>query len=359
MPQCYQGRLGVRYSKEQWQSFHNPDKMELSENMLGIYRSDRSMTPAVTMMRQLMQTENEAMPYLYDRSEDMFPILTLYATSSHYSIYHNQSVEALRNHIYVNRGLRLQSDVIPEQLFSTRNQEAIGHPRLIMIPGAMRLSDACFEQLMETVQNGCTVLISGNIEENEYFEDSVRLGVLEKETCFKKRHVRNYEELQIGDRRFQLDFRKNCDYGDTENFLSAFVNEDIYREGVFYVKTYQVGKGRVIYCPLPVELAQNQEITKSLYELAMEETGITKDIYSVEADKEHIFIHSIVYAKCTEYTIINEGATDSILLTDMRGKTTYKIGLPSGRSCKLWIGQDGRLVGKYANDGVSVMQINR
>ena len=75
MPQCYQGRLGVRYSKEQWQSFHNPDKMELSENMLGIYRSDRSMTPAVTMMRQLMQTENEAMPYLYDRSEDMFPIL--------------------------------------------------------------------------------------------------------------------------------------------------------------------------------------------------------------------------------------------------------------------------------------------
>ena len=76
---------------------------------------------------------------------------------------------------------------------------------------------------------------------------------------------------------------------------------------------------------MPVELAQNQEITKSLYELAMEETGITKDIYSVEADKEHIFIHSIVYTKCTEYTIINEGATDSILLTDMRGKTTYKI----------------------------------
>ena len=332
-----------------WQSFHNPDKEELCENMLGTYRSDRSETPAMPLIRQLINAENRAVSYMSGRQEDAFPILTLYSTSSHYSLYGAQAVEALRQHIFLlNNCLRMQSDLIPEHLFDPKNRDAIGNPALIVVPGVMRMTGHCFDGLLEYARAGGCVLISGNVDEDEHFARvSRRQGGRED---FLR--VKNFEKIRIGEASFTLDFRKSCEYGDAENFLTASVSEDTCEDGVFRVKIYPVGEGKVIYCPLPLELAENREAALALYRMALREAGITAEVYETEADKEAVCIHAIVYKDCTSYTVVNEGPADRILIRDMRSNTAFCAAVPGGRGCKFWVGTDGRLLEAYGDVSV-------
>lgn len=351
-----------------WQSFHNPDKEELCENMLGTYRSDRSETPAMPLVRQLIVSENRAAPYMTGRQEDAFPILTLYSTSSHYSVYGPQAVEALRNHIYLlNNCLRMQSDVVLEHLFDLKNREAIGRPRLIMVPGVMRMTGHCFEELLNYAKAGGCVLISGNVDEDEHFAKARRMGqgiwagYGEGESNSPQdtesrpamvRNVRNFEKIWIGESCYTLDFRRNCDYGETENFLSASVSGDTYSEDIFRVKVYLVGAGKVVYCPLPLELAENREAALALYRMAIKEAGITARVYEVQEDKEAVFIHAIVYKDCTSYTVVNEGPEEKIQIRDLRSNTAFHVRIPEGRGCKFWVGTDGELLEVYAPTSV-------
>ncbi len=338
-----------------WQSFHNPDKEELCENMLGTYRSDRSETPAMPLIRQLIASENRAAPYMTGRQEDAFPILTLYSTSSHYSVYGPQAVEALRNHIYLlNNCLRMQSDVVLEHLFDLKNQEAIGRPRLIMVPGVMRITGHCFEELLSYAKAGGCVLISGNVDEDEHFAKARRMGShsLGGDKTLIYRNVRNFERIWIGGKRFTLDFRKSCEYGETENFLKASVLEDAYQDGDFRVTIYSVGSGKVIYSPLPLELAENREAALALYRMAIKEAGITARVYEVQEDKEAVFIHAIVYKDCTSYTVVNEGPEEKIQIRDLRSNTAFHVRIPEGRGCKFWVGTDGELLEVYAPTSV-------
>lgn len=355
-----------------WQSFHNPDKEELSENMLGTYRSDRSETPAMPLIREMIAAENKAIPYMTRRQEDAFPILTLYSTSSHYSIYGNQAVEALRSHIFLlNNCLRMQSDVMPEHLFDRKNEKAIGKPALIMLPGVMRIREHCFEELMEYAGAGGCVLISGNVDEDEHFVGAERvagmvsmsmritdpgMGVDEDRESLTGetpavRKVMNFEKLRIGEKLFTLDFRRGCEYGDAENFLKAAVTGDTYRGGVYEVKVYPVGKGKVIYCPLPLELAENRDAILALYEMALAEAGITPKVYETESCKEAVLIHAIVYENCTSYTLVNDGPKETLWIKDLRSNTELEIQLSAGRGCKFWVGTDGELLGAYGASG--------
>lgn len=327
-----------------WQSFHNPDKEELCENMLGTYRSDRSETPAMPLIRKMIAAENKAVPYMTGRQEDAFPVLTLYSTSSHYSIYGNQAVEALRNHIFLlNNCLRMQSDVLPEHLFERKNEKAIGRPALIMLPGVMRIREHCFEELLEYARAGGCVLISGNINEDEHFAGAKRLAGEDSVA----RNIMNFEKIRIGGKVFTLDFRRGCEYGDAENFLRATVTGETYQDGAFGVKVYPVGKGKVIYCPLPLELAENRDAALALYEMAFKEAGITPKVYETEPGKEAVLIHAIVYGGCTSYTVVNDGPQETIRIKDLRSNTELRMQLPAGRGCKFWVGTDGELLGVY------------
>lgn len=341
-----------------WQSFHNPEKEELSENMLGTYRSDRGETPAMPLIRQMIQAENKALPYMAKRQEEAFPILTIYATSSHYSIYNSQSVESLRNHIFLlNNCLRMQSDVIPEHLFCEKNKEAIGRPALIMLPGVMRLTDSCIAALKAYMEQGGCVLVSGSINENEYFAKKDRLtemGLVSDKDSYSVRNVMNFEKIDIGGELYTADFRRGCNYGDAENYLTSGVSSAVYRDGVYRVRVALVGKGKMIYCPLPLELAEDREAALALYRIALKEAAVRQEVYETDPGKENIFVHAIVYQDCTSYTLINEGASEQIQIRDRRSDTLFHVTVPTGRSCRFWVGTDGSLKAEYAVQGCAI-----
>ena len=324
----------------QWQSFSDPDRDELCENMLGVYRSDRSETPAVEMMRKLISAENSAMKFI-GRRDDAFPIITLYPTCSHYSIYNQLALGGLRRHIDIlSRGLRLQSDLVPENLFRDDFAEIIGRPKLIIIPAAMRLSEECLETALGYVKSGSTLLISGNIDEDEHFRTVGRISRLlgSEHRC---RPIMTYEKAEICGREFTLDFKEATDYAEVENALTAAVSGEKIRPEIS-----PLGKGKIIYFPLPTELARSDAAAKALYKFAADEAGVHNCVYSAENLGEEFFIHAIKYGGCVEYTLINEGADGTAEFTDLSSGRKISLFLPSSRSAKLWLGSGG-LLEKY------------
>ena len=105
----------------------------------------------------------------------------------------------------------------------------------------------------------------------------------------------------------------------------------------------------MIYCPLPLELAEDREAALALYRMALEEAGIAAEVYETEEDKEEVFIHAIVYKDCTSYTVVNEGPADRILIRDLRSNTAFRAAALGGRGCKFWVGTDGKLLEAYGD----------
>ena len=360
----------------EWQSFHNPDKTEHSENMLGVYRSDNSETPAMPLLRSLMQAETKAAPYLYARKEDAFPILTVYQTTSHYSVYKDLTETALRRHLQMlNRTLRMQSDLVLEHLLEKDYPEMIGKPKLIFVPGAMRLSDGAYDRLLELVGNGATLVISGDVEEDSYFAHKDRIALLLKKenVCAKQDSVKAFENIRIRDKSYLLDFRQSCAYGDVENNLkmlkmcvqteecmadekgmpaedmaSARTAEELMEPGV---REIAFGDGKIIYSPLPLELADGRDALEALYRFAIEEAGISNEVYQItKGNAESVFVHAIAYEKCTAYTFVNDGPAIEFKVKDLASGAEFEVSLDANRSAKVWISANGEFVSAYGID---------
>ncbi len=325
----------------QWQSYSDPDRDELCENMLGVYRSDRSFTPAVPMIRELINAENSALAYMTDRDEEAFPIITLYPTSSHYSMYSQFALSALRKHIDIlNRDLRLQSDLVPENLFDQKHKDIIGNPKLIIIPGAMRLSESCWQTVLEYVRGGASLLISGCVDENSYFEHTERIGKITRErTVF--RPCRCYERITIDGSDYVCCFKEAAEYAEVENVLSVAAPEQL------SVTVSKCGKGKIIYSPLPLELSSDGASAKALYRYAVSVSGAENTVYETPEGHEAVLIQAIKYSGCTEYTLINDGPDDDIELKDLRSGKSFKAHIPDGRSVKLWVSPEGETVAQY------------
>ena len=317
----------------QWQSFSDPDRDELCENMLGIYRSDRSATPAVKMIRELIKKENSAADLIYGRDSEAFPIVTVYSTSSHYSLYNRAALSALRRHIdIIYRLNRLQCDVIPENLAEGGFEDMIGSPKLIIIPGAMRLTESCWENLLEYVRKGAALLISGCIDEDEHFMPTDRISEIFG-GGFERRAVNSYEKIKIDGREYLLDFKEAADYADVANMLSCVMRPE---EAEVITKKY--GRGKVIYCPLPVELSRNEDAAEALYRYAADAAGAENKVYKFDGGKG-MFVYAVKYSDAVMYTVINEGPDGEATLKDLATGKKVSLRLAAGKCERLWVGR--------------------
>lgn len=338
-----------------WQSFNVPEKTELSENMLGVYRADRSETPAASMLRSLIAAEKKAAPFLFHRDEEAFGALTLYSTSSHYSLFRSFAEEGLRKHINVlNRKFRIQSDIVLEHLFTGDYPEIIGRPRIVFVPAAMRLENDAFSRLIILAKKGATIVICGDIEENEMFSARKRLEMFysESDILTHRQTVKAYEKLVIGEKEFLLNFGRGVSYADTENCFCALLEDG---KDYYEIHEFELEEGRIIHCPLPIEDCEGEEVTEELYRYALSKAGISNEVYSVsDTCPESVLIHAISYEKCTAYSMINDGAAAEFELEDLRSKKSVSVSLPVNTSAKIWIGSDGSVISTYTGKGAAI-----
>lgn len=340
----------------QWQAFDNPFMYELSENSLGLYHADRSPTPSLAATRKLIAAEKEMQPFLYGRQDDKVRIATVYNSSYYFSADHPIAQQGIRNHIYaLYYCLKEQADFLPEHLMRKQHASAIGEPRLIVLPAMQTLSRSAWDELLERVRNGCILLVSGCIDQNEYFAPDAKIAGLDPR--YTTRKLMNFEKITLDGREYVLDFRRAVDYTDVSNTLNCGQIND--RNATAGITEYAVGAGKLLYCPYPLELSSNTDAVCACYRYAIERAQAHNRIYRIIDAGPNVVFTAVSYQNCTVYTLLNEGFADTVCWIDLRSGKKLTVNLGADRGCKLWLDTGGGLLEVFGDVEVEVSEQKR
>lgn len=324
----------------QWQAHHDPFLFELSENSLGLYRADFSPSPSRDMVKKLVECEKTAAEYMYGRDDDRIKILSLYGTSYYFGVDSALAQSGLRNHISaLYNVLHEQTNLVLEHLFDVNKKDMTGNPKLVILPAMQMLSKKAWDNVIAYVKAGGTALVDGVVDKNEFYQSDEKIAGIDPEYRIEK--LQSFERINIDGTEYTLDFRPIVEYVDAANILDCGSSVGL--------KEYQVGSGRIIYCPYPVELSANMDAVAALYDYAIRKAEAQNDIYRDVKCNPNVLFMAAAYEKCTVYTLINYGRDDRVQWTDSSSGRSFSLNLPKSSGCKLWISTDGEILQVYGD----------
>ena len=334
----------------QWQAQDDPYLTFICETSLGMCRADGTETPSLRVGRVLAQQEEKMRPHLMGRDEDAIQCLTVHPTYYHFSMCNAMAVQGVRSHaLTLHYRVKEQSDLVLEHLFTEENRSMWGNPKLIFVPCAQVMAQGTWELLRRLMEQGATVALSGAPERDEYFRRAERVGQLIPGA--KAQPVYGVERIVIDGKLFDLDFRRAVAYADAGHGIER-IAYDADEENA--VRVVNVGKGKLVHCTLPLELAESADAVEAFYRLALREADVENAAFVCETGKPNVMIYPMVYADSVVYTLVNEGAKDAVAFTDKASGLKIETVLPAQRGCKLCLGKNGELYGYYAPCDVKI-----
>ncbi|MFT4145027.1 MAG: hypothetical protein QM644_11285 [Mobilitalea sp.] len=336
----------------QWQLNSDPNMLDNCEIALGLLRADKSETPHMKITRLLTLIEEKMAGYMSGRQEEKVEILTIHPSTLYYSADSRFARRGILNSLFaLHYHLKQQSDLVLEECFKEDNLTQIGDPKLIIFPAAQMMTKETWELLVKYMKAGKTVLLSGCAELDQYGSYCKRFEELGMET--EVSNSNSVEKVSIENNTYYTSFRECVGFMNPSKALNKVIYS---KDRENKVRVFSVGKGKLIHCPLSLEIGDSLEAVVKLYEFAMKEAGVSNQICTVTDTEVNpsILLYPMAYQDSTLYTLVNEGEAASISFTDLATGTKIKAFVKGQRGAKLWIDKKGELLGAYINDKLTV-----
>ncbi len=336
-----------------WQSHNDITMDNIKEAKLGLIRGDGTERPPMDMIRLISWLEDWIAPRLVGRREDLEDILIVHPTSVYYSSDHPLGYRAAMNCIIaLHFHLKRQANLVIEPLFRANNPGQIGDPNLIIFPSPTLIQEETWKYLVYLMrEKGKTVFISGALEMDPYWRQVPRLQEIGEEGWTE--NVATQEPLQIGEKRHTVTFRGAANLGLPGKALKKTLLKKSPSQAVIVLP---VGKGRLIYSPIPVEMGDDMNPVVELYRRALEIAPVHPPIVeeSVNESSSAHFIYPIRYHDFTMFTVINEGPESTIRFTDQVSRTPISVHIAKERGAKIFVSEQGDLLGAYLHSRLEV-----
>lgn len=298
------------------------------EIYFGIERSDGSNKIWVNMLRDMGAFAHEAALHATALIQPQVAIVI--PQSLQLSTLGSLSIEAQQTSVRALYGYaRSQAYMVGEDQIAS-----LGNPKLIIVPSPWIFSQRSWDALIEKVKAGATLLISGPFDAGPHFEPTGRqdeIGIPYHSGLLSIRDNQikwpNGElHLIYGDEKTNFLERAYLDNGD------AFVEKSI-------------GRGRILFLALPLELNENLEAVGDVYKYALQKAGVGT-VYSANLDPG-ILISPTQFPHATLYVIASESTRRTIMFHDERSGKDFSGQLAPGRAALLLIGEKGNTLASY------------
>jgi hypothetical protein len=297
--------------------------------------------------------EDKMADRLTGRREDFEQLAVVIPTSVWFSSDKHLAVQAtMQSFAALNYHLKQPPYTILEDLLLKDNRAQIGCPRLVIVPSATLLREAAWQFLLDMARDdGATVLVTGSVQQDEFWRRRERLA--EIGVACETVNLATVERLRLGDRTHDCTFRKAIRCGMPAKGLLRAVSGNA---AVCEPMTIGMGKGRMVYCPVPVELADDIEPTVELYKRVLSDADLPEPTVTVDIGNNSAsqFIHAIDYGACTAISLVNEGADATLRFRLSLSSRDVEIEMAQGRAAKLYVNSEGELIGGYAHRPVRV-----
>ncbi len=107
-----------------------------------------------------------------------------------------------------------------------------------------------------------------------------------------------------------------------------------------------LGKGRILFSPLPLELNDNLQAVGEVYRYALKTAGVVP-AYSTALQDTGILICPTRFPHATLYVLASESSQDAVSFRDRTSGKEFSGRLEPGRAALLLVGEDGGLLASY------------
>jgi hypothetical protein len=213
--------------------------------------------------------------------------------------------------------------------------ELLGEPKLIILPSAYALTENAWNAIRERVEAGAMLLISGPFDADPHFHPTGR----------EKTSGLDYETRPLLTRQHLMKWPGGealLTYGgDKTTFLSRAFLPD----GALWAER-ALGKGRILFSPLPLELNDDLEAVGAVYRYALKAAGVVP-VYTTTLHDSGILITPTQFLHATLYVLTSESDRREVSFRDQRSGKQFDGTLEPQRAAMLLIAEDGGVIVGY------------
>lgn len=213
--------------------------------------------------------------------------------------------------------------------------DQLGTPKLILLPSPMGLSDEAWQAIRQHVEAGATLLVTGPFDGDAHLHPTGRQEQLGLHFTTESLSLRD-EPMQWpgGDDVFLFGGKK-----------TTVLSQASLADGKQWEET-SLGKGRVLFASLPLEMSDDLQALGRVYKYAMEKSAIAPTYTTFESDPG-VLICPTSYPDATLYVLTSETGRQTVTFHDVRSKKNFTTPLAAGRAAILLVGTDGSVLASY------------
>jgi hypothetical protein len=287
----------------EWLWNSNSDMTESNETPIGAVRPDETEKPEATLLRGYAAFAKELGPHLQNPELPSIAIVT--SQAAQYSPLSDVQLAAQQNAI---RSLAYYDHLTPYAIAENRIAE-LGSPRLVILPSPQALLGKTWSALLNYVNGGGNLLITGPVERDEHWQLVNRAADLHVSAAVEPLAYHN-ATIMAGNHKIDMTF----------NLEAQNVLESLHFNDGSTLKEIPYGKGRVFWAAYPVEFAMGNRAAADLYSYVAERMGITP-MYDVQGTlSPGVMVFPISLQDSVLYIITSDSADDAKI--DLRDKLT-------------------------------------
>ena len=296
----------------------------------GMQRSDGSAKIWENMMRELGAFARKASPYATGMT--LPDVAIVLPQSLQLSTHNAQALEAQQAAVRVLYHYnRVEAYAVGEYQI-----DALGSPKLILLPSAYGLSQEAWAAIEARVRAGSVLLISGPFSGDAHMHPTGRAQQIGIEATLAPLQLRN-ETLHTPAGDLPLE------YG--SSLAITVLDRDVLPGGKDFLEL-PLGKGKILFSAFPLELNSNLGSIAKMYAYGIKAAGVTRT-YSTLVENPGILICPTRMPHATLYVLTSETESMPVSLTDARSGKSFSGTLDAGRAALLLVSEQGTLLASY------------
>ncbi|MCZ7558620.1 MAG: cellulase family glycosylhydrolase [Bacteroidia bacterium] len=312
----------------QWLWHSNPWMASDNEAAIGALRSDGSAKPEYFELREIGHFVKRHQSLFTRRKEE--DVVLILPHSQQFSA-RSFAVEATRACVRAMAyGCRMPLRAVSEY---TLNETALAGAELLVLPSAGKLNEVAWQKVLTAVRAGATLLVTGVIDRDEHQREQLRSA--QWKLSARQRPVHQSEILEIDGDPVPVAFRGEK----IQRILTAEVEGERYA----VLHRSKLGKGELLWCPLPVEIGDTPVAVTALYREALRLARLRPPV-QLDPDTPDVLVTVSEYANATLLGVINEGSDMKEFELRFRGGSAIDVEIAAGQSQLLLLDGRGRRV---------------
>jgi hypothetical protein len=213
--------------------------------------------------------------------------------------------------------------------------DLLGSPKLILLPSPMGLTEAAWQTIEDRVKAGAVLLVTGPFAADAHLHSTDRqnaIGLPYRTTALSIRD--QLIHFPGGDESLSFSADK-----------TTYLSRAVLPGGEDWSEA-PLGKGKILFAALPLELNDNLQAVGDVYSYALKVANVAP-IYTTTLKDPGILICPTRYPEATLYVITSESNQTQVNFEDARSGKRFTGTLASGRAAILLVGADGRIIASY------------